>query len=204
MNFFIILLHTYLFVPHLQIFCPFLSNLSSFLVQVHEKIKIDFLFSFQPDRIPPEHMSICQGPVKSKNLKQKTSNTIPPDEECLLCSTYINNCQVKLTCLNPSCELISHITCLADLFLVPGEYVPVEGSCPFCSVKLKWGDLIRKMKGCSRISEGEECSDEEGTQNRDFAEDPSWMLDCNEDLWRIFNKILFDERFAFLFLKFRT
>lgn len=143
-------------------------------------------------------MTVCQGPVKSKNLKPKNSISTPPDEECLLCSTYITNSQAKVTCLNPSCELLCHIICLADLFLVPGEYVPIEGCCPFCSVKLKWGDLIRKMKGCSQISDGdgdigeecsddeigEECSDEEqeGSQDRGFDENPSWMLDCNEDL----------------------
>lgn len=26
--------------------------------------------------------------------------------------------------------------------------MPIEGDCPFCGVNLKWGDLIRKMKGC--------------------------------------------------------
>ncbi|KAJ8712795.1 hypothetical protein PYW08_008099 [Mythimna loreyi] len=145
-------------------------------------LETEYCEEFPPERIPPEHMTICQGLVKSKNLKHKPSNTIPPDEECLLCSTYITHGQAKITCLNPNCELITHITCLADLFLVPGEYVPIEGNCPFCSVKLKWGDLIRKMKGCSRTSEGEECSDDEGGQDRGIGEDPSWMNDCDGDL----------------------
>ncbi|CAG9559151.1 unnamed protein product [Danaus chrysippus] len=32
--------------------------------------------------------------------------------------------------------------------LSPGEYIPIDGKCPQCDVNLKWGDLIRKMKGC--------------------------------------------------------
>ncbi|KAH9631397.1 hypothetical protein HF086_012185 [Spodoptera exigua] len=136
---------------------------------------------FPPERIPPEHMSICEGLVKSRNLKTKDSNSIQPDEECLLCSANITNGQTKITCLNPNCELLCHITCLADLFLLPGEYVPVEGNCPFCDIKVKWGDLIRKMKGCAYTNEVEECSDEE-VQDVSFAEDPSWMQDCNYDL----------------------
>lgn len=159
-------------------------------------LEVEYCEEFDPERKPPSHMTICQGPVKSRNLKPKSSTTIPPDTECLLCSSYITNGQSKITCLNSNCELVAHITCLADLFLVPGEYVPIEGSCPFCSVKLKWGDLIRKMKGCSRNSDGEECSDEEIVPDKELEGcsdeeigpakglegDPSWFLDCNYDL----------------------
>ncbi|KOB79476.1 Uncharacterized protein OBRU01_00176, partial [Operophtera brumata] len=106
-----------------------------------------FKFNLRVERKPPDHMPICHGPVKSKNLKKNALPTTPTHTKCLLCSKYITN-HLKISCLNPSCELVCHITCLAELMLPPGEYVPIEGDCPFCGVNLKWGDLIRKMKGC--------------------------------------------------------
>ncbi|KAJ0173229.1 hypothetical protein K1T71_011405 [Dendrolimus kikuchii] len=165
----------------------------------------DFCEDFPDERRPPNHMTICHGPVKSKNLK-KSSPAVNINEECLLCSKHIQSSQSKLTCLNPSCNLITHITCLADLFLSPGDYVPIEGDCPFCNKKLKWGDLIRKMKGCSQdgvltqTDDGEasdsdqEVTDEElgdkkySDENEQFkiknigGDEPSWFLDFNDDL----------------------
>lgn len=151
-------------------------------------------------------MRICQGAVRSRNLKKtcpESTTTMYP--ECLLCSNYITGNQTKLTCLNPSCELIAHITCLADLFLEPGEYIPIKGDCPFCSTNLKWGDLIRKMKGCEDGNNGntdndnadvndnadanddedsdEDCVSIKCSQDHDFVDNNSrWFLECDDDL----------------------
>lgn len=38
--------------------------------------------------------------------------------------------------------------CLANLFLEPGQFVPIEGECPACRRHMLWGDLIRKQNGC--------------------------------------------------------
>lgn len=155
-------------------------------------------------------MIICQGPVKSKNLKKPTDKDInTTNAECLLCSRYIINATSKLTCLNPTCELISHVTCLADLFLTPGEYLPIEGNCPFCATNLKWGDLIRKMKGCSLDYGGDNLADDDNvmednydteksddksddniddedmmcSQDRGFVDNNSrWLQDCDDNL----------------------
>ncbi|XP_075984184.1 structure-specific endonuclease subunit SLX1 [Anticarsia gemmatalis] len=135
---------------------------------------------FPIERAPPGHMTIVQGAVKSKNLKPSTS--LSTNEECLLCSNYITDGQAKLTCLNSNCQLISHITCLADIFLTSGEYVPIEGTCPFCNTKIKWGDLIRKMRGC--FQGAEECVSDESSEevDKEFVDHPSWFLDCDDDL----------------------
>ncbi|CAK1590123.1 unnamed protein product [Parnassius mnemosyne] len=148
----------------------------------------DFYQEFSPERKPPSHMIFTDGPVKVKNLKKvdndmATTNFI----ECLLCSDYLNS-KDKLTCLNTNCELVTHITCLADLFLTPGEFVPIEGKCPFCDTKLLWGDLIRKMKGCYQAAENCLIVDNDGdddvvcSQDRKFVDNESWFLDCNDDL----------------------
>lgn len=135
-------------------------------------------------------MIMRQGPVKAKQLKKvrKESHTATYIE-CLLCSGYLNS-DDKLTCLNASCELVAHLTCLADLFLAPGEYVPIGGNCPFCNAKLLWGDLIRKMKGCSQGSiegpndDDEKYSDDDAIDSQDvvFVDNESWFLERNDDL----------------------
>lgn len=52
----------------------------------------------------------------------------------------------------------------------PGEYVPIEGDCPFCGVKLKWGDLIRKMKGC-KMGDQKKCDDNLSDVDSDIKSD---------------------------------
>lgn len=116
-------------------------------------------------------MTVTFGPVKSRNLKKKSIDPTPSFTECLLCSTYITNTQIKLTCLNSKCELEYHITCLADIFLSPGEYIPVEGTCPFCNTKLKWGDLIRKMRGCKMGDVVDTNSDENDESTESMIDD---------------------------------
>ncbi|XP_073947750.1 structure-specific endonuclease subunit SLX1 [Choristoneura fumiferana] len=150
----------------------------------------DFFEEFPPEREPPSHMKICHGPVKSRNLKKVKKNTDLPHTECLICSGYITSAESKLTCLNSDCELISHITCLAKLFLEPSEFVPLEGLCPFCGTNLKWGDLIRKIKGCSEVPRGDAMSqdDDEGddedvlSQDRGFVDNNSVWLQEFDDL----------------------
>ncbi|KAL4707248.1 hypothetical protein ACJJTC_008329 [Scirpophaga incertulas] len=109
----------------------------------------EYLEEFPVERKPPNHMIICYGSVKARNLKKQKESTDTLSTECLLCSNIIFSRQPKINCLNSNCELVSHITCLADLCLSPGEYVPIDGYCPFCSERLKWGDLMRKLKGCN-------------------------------------------------------
>lgn len=137
-------------------------------------------------------MIICHGPVKSKNFKTKSTNSQVRTVECLICSGYLKDDE-KLSCTNPNCDLVAHLCCLADIFLSPGEYVPISGNCPLCDVKLKWGNLIRKMKGYNQVitddDEGDKKIDDEMddddvvcTQDKVFVDNPSWFLDCNEDL----------------------
>ncbi|KAJ2940268.1 hypothetical protein O0L34_g11837 [Tuta absoluta] len=164
----------------------------------------EYFEDFPPERAPPGHMVTCHGPVKSRNLKKSQQISSEINIECLLCSKCINESNSKLCCLNPNCELVSHITCLANLFLSPGEYIPIAGNCPFCNKKLKWGDLIRKMKGCQEFVNNEKTAGEQekeevedknkdqsassdedviSSQDRGFVDNNSrWLLDCEDEL----------------------
>lgn len=142
-------------------------------------------------------MFICKGPIKSKNIKLKKINSPVSTIKCSLCSEQLKVTE-KLSCINIKCNLVTHISCLADILLPSGEYIPIVGQCPFCKTNLKWGDLIRKMKGCNERNcndESNEINNEERndndqesdddvicTQDKMFVDTPSWFLDCNEDL----------------------
>uniref|UniRef100_A0A1E1W695 Structure-specific endonuclease subunit SLX1 homolog n=1 Tax=Pectinophora gossypiella TaxID=13191 RepID=A0A1E1W695_PECGO len=137
----------------------------------------EYYEDFPPERKPPSHMTICQGPVKSRNLKKSNNKSEPINIECLLCSKSITCSKSKLFCLNPNCELIAHLHCLANIFLTPGEYVPIEGSCPFCDIPLQWGDLIRKMKGCQDSS-----CDDNVNEEKDFSEENEDHISDDENI----------------------
>ncbi|KAK9746708.1 GIY-YIG catalytic domain [Popillia japonica] len=102
-------------------------------------------------KLPPIHMPVCYGPVISKKLPkqrpEEDSEEIVQIDYCFICNKRIIS-EKKLTCLNTSCDIISHITCLSEHFLSVGEYVPVEGTCPKCKQIFLWGDIVRKYKGC--------------------------------------------------------
>lgn len=122
----------------------------------------DYFKDFMPDKLPPMHMQICHGQVaikkKSISTQSVTSTHRPASMECDLCMMSIDSHErSKVTCLNPKCELRCHIICLANLWLEPGQYVPIEGDCPFCGQHFLWGDLIRKKNGCNDLEESADC-----------------------------------------------
>ncbi|CAK1541775.1 unnamed protein product [Leptosia nina] len=139
----------------------------------------DFYQEFPPERKAPHHIPTCYGPIKARNLK---ISQLPPTlySLCDICSTSIYD--NKMTCLNTSCSLAVHMTCLAEHFLPPGEYVPIEGRCPLCKANLKWGDLVRKLKGCQYADEKETDEPDTCTQDKVFVDNNSWFLDCNDDI----------------------
>ncbi|VVC98501.1 structure-specific endonuclease subunit SLX1 homolog [Leptidea sinapis] len=145
----------------------------------------DFYQEFPSERRAPGHMKICFGEVKSRNRKT-INDTIKPTVKCKLCHEYIKG--KELRCLNENCGLVSHLPCLAELFLIPGEYIPIQGNCPFCSMMLQWGDLIKKMKGFNSHSEvkpdGGSDSDDDVvcTQDKVYVDNNSWFLTCDNDI----------------------
>nr|CAH7728731.1 unnamed protein product [Callosobruchus chinensis] len=108
----------------------------------------EFVRPFPVERQPPIHMPICHGPVISKKVSSIKKGVIEEQvlNLCNICYELINEKQMR--CLNLNCDLNSHIVCLSEYFLQPGEYVPVEGKCPKCKDTFLWGDLVRKYKGC--------------------------------------------------------
>ena len=106
------------------------------------------------------HMRIVFGLVcikKKSKLEIKYTEMSKQREsllECHLCMKTIENPQrSKINCINPKCILTSHLTCLANQCLTPGQYVPIEGNCPICDTSFLWGDLIRKKNGCNDLEE---------------------------------------------------
>ncbi|KAF5294343.1 hypothetical protein FQR65_LT10796 [Abscondita terminalis] len=97
------------------------------------------------EKLPPLHMPVCYGPVVSKKLKNAESKSSIAST-CTLCTETIIDKPMR--CINSSCGLTAHLTCLSERFLEAGEYVPIEGKCPCCQDTYLWGDYVRKFKGC--------------------------------------------------------
>jgi structure-specific endonuclease subunit SLX1 len=111
-------------------------------------------FPVPTEDIPPIHMAIAYGPVKTKRVTSRDGDADDSDDsDCHLCSMQINASH-RLQCLRKDCRTNFHTTCLARAFTQGSSYLlPVEGSCPACSRPLLWGDLVRYKKGCYRNSQ---------------------------------------------------
>ncbi|XP_031836532.1 structure-specific endonuclease subunit SLX1 isoform X2 [Nomia melanderi] len=102
----------------------------------------------------PMHMPVCCGKVISQKIK-KSQNNIDNETEilddftifCSICGLFVEQRQL-LHCIKPSCLLVAHLICLANLFCKDNMIIPIEGTCPICASNVLWGDLIRKKIGC--------------------------------------------------------
>lgn len=129
-------------------------------------LRQDYQRNFPQGLDPPYHMPIEYGPVTTKKVSSDSRGkgkaptprvstrgnanvSFSKSEMCALCRTSVEKSEKSLTCLHPSCSMISHLRCLARHFLGNSDLLlPVEGRCPTCDIGLVWGDLIRHMKGC--------------------------------------------------------
>lgn len=95
-------------------------------------------------------MTISFGSVISRKAEKKfieqAGNCEVQINQCNLCHNVVQG--TPLECLNYLCNFCSHIKCFSKYFLQPGEYIPVEGTCPRCNEQYLWGDLIKRYKGC--------------------------------------------------------
>ena len=65
---------------------------------------------------------------------------------CTICNGTIDNQGMALTCSTQQCTMISHMTCLSQLFLKEDSLVlPISGDCPRCKTRLEWIDLVKEL-----------------------------------------------------------
>ncbi|KAL4131110.1 hypothetical protein QTP88_008458 [Uroleucon formosanum] len=106
---------------------------------------------FSDDKFPPMHMSICQGPVVCKKTVSPNDISSLDSSKSQLCVLCARNCCAAslLNCLDPDCQAVTHIQCLAKRFLGSSDHIiPIDGECPACGTRVLWGDLIRRKNGC--------------------------------------------------------
>ncbi|KAG4075443.1 hypothetical protein HA402_015096 [Bradysia odoriphaga] len=114
-------------------------------------------------------MPICHGRVKIKKIpKLSATDQLANDATtmstlCKICYDYCRPDNV-VRCISPGCCFVGHLICLARFFLEPGQYVPIQGTCPSCKKTALWGDLMRKRNGCSDL---EKCSEFESEEDGD-------------------------------------
>ncbi|XP_011604881.1 structure-specific endonuclease subunit SLX1 isoform X2 [Takifugu rubripes] len=113
-------------------------------------LKQEFMMDFEPNLQPPMHIPIALGSVTAKKSQQVDLSSEQGELlKCFLCKGLIKGPE-KLSCFHPSCNMCSHVICLARRFLksAPSHLLPVEGECPSCYKALLWGTLIRRKNGC--------------------------------------------------------
>ncbi|XP_059211356.1 structure-specific endonuclease subunit SLX1 [Centropristis striata] len=103
----------------------------------------EYRMDFEPSLQPPLHMPIAYGTVRAKKKQQQSAGEEGKTSRCCLCKEPLKASE-KLSCLDPSCRMKSHVVCLAKRFLRKdsSHLLPVEGECPVCQRSVLWGTLI--------------------------------------------------------------
>ncbi|CAB4064974.1 thyA [Lepeophtheirus salmonis] len=103
----------------------------------HVRVVAEMLLA--PPWDPPIHMPIVYGPVRSIKIASKANDS--PEQEILICSICFSDIDItdeSVKCISHKCSAASHMTCLANHFLVkdPERLLPVNGSCPVCDLDI--------------------------------------------------------------------
>ncbi|CAL1265425.1 unnamed protein product [Larinioides sclopetarius] len=117
---------------------------------------------FDVSRLPPLHVPICSGPIEPRKVKKSKTDAeeISADvtlKFCYLCDKIITEDDKNFVCFSTTCAETFHVLCLGRHFQAMDPksekfLIPVEGSCPKCSVPTLWGDVFRYASGCYRES----------------------------------------------------
>ncbi|KAK8763878.1 hypothetical protein V5799_033516 [Amblyomma americanum] len=105
-----------------------------------------YQIDFQPDLRPPLHMAIAYGPVKAVRAPRvREPLCCPTITPCSICGKPVERAESMAECPYPECRTVSHLCCLARLFLKNerSQTIPVSGSCPECHNWLLWGEVVR-------------------------------------------------------------
>ncbi|XP_014661704.1 PREDICTED: structure-specific endonuclease subunit slx1-like isoform X2 [Priapulus caudatus] len=156
-------------------------------------LKQEYQLDFPVGREPPTHMPMAYGVVFNKKVKPAerietnsqpqqaaTSDSDLPSlsisstcQRCAVCVKKLRPDANTISCLAPTCNMKSHVICLASNFLKytkesdSQQILPVEGKCPRCKIEVLWGDLIRHKQGCYQDIQVEE--------NTGSSEDDVWQ-----------------------------
>lgn len=83
---------------------------------------------------------------------EKSRFLLDEEEEisCSICKNLLHLATDSIiVCSHGDCRSISHMTCLAGIFLEQGNdssrMIPTQGSCPECHTRLQWADLVKEM-----------------------------------------------------------
>lgn len=110
-----------------------------------KKRKIDLIGKGGVEGIDPTY-------AKFQAVLHKLQHRIDDKSGSLMCEICETPLQIDKDlfniCLDRDCSCMTHVSCLSSRFLQsmpPGTIVPKEGSCPSCSTKLQWADLMRLL-----------------------------------------------------------
>lgn len=117
----------------------------------------------EPEKSPtqsPGSKKIAQNGIHALNLDYKPMKDYVQKlhglletgtaQKCAVCSDQLNSAADSiLVCPMATCNMTSHLKCLANHFLSPERrldaILPVQGQCPQCRSQLQWSELVREL-----------------------------------------------------------
>ena len=111
---------------------------------------------------------------------------------CTLCSSGFSSDELPVTCA--SCQIQTHVLCLADKFLEdcqapPSVLVPIDGLCPSCGTHMIWDAIMderRRLQAekngyCGGETDGREGAGEDGDSSSVCSDGIICLTDEDED-----------------------
>lgn len=95
-----------------------------------------------------EGLDVDYTTVKPQVEKAKSIVDFELEGSCSICASPLEHDEGMYTiCPNPSCNSVTHLTCLSKGFLKGDEeaLVPVSGSCPSCKEQTRWIDVVKEL-----------------------------------------------------------
>jgi structure-specific endonuclease subunit SLX1 len=94
-------------------------------------------------------LDIDYEPVKPHVEKGKDITEFEREGSCTIClSSCEHDSGVYAICPTPSCESVTHLTCLSKHFLSSEDedsLVPITGTCPCCKTESRWVDVVKEL-----------------------------------------------------------
>ncbi|POS88312.1 hypothetical protein EPUL_000367 [Erysiphe pulchra] len=85
-----------------------------------------------------------------KSHVEKTKNIFDFEQEgsCIICKICLKqNEGIYTVCPNPTCNSVTHMTCLSKYFLDGNNdlLIPIKGVCPACHTETRWIDFVKEL-----------------------------------------------------------
>ncbi|KAH8805751.1 hypothetical protein F5884DRAFT_630326, partial [Xylogone sp. PMI_703] len=93
-------------------------------------------------------LNIDYGKQKQHVLKGRDITLFEREGSCAICHVDLeHDGGIYTICPNPTCQAVTHVTCLSRHFLVGDDesMLPIQGTCPSCKTEYAWIDVVKEL-----------------------------------------------------------